>query len=122
MQLSLEDKLIIDNAMVLVVKTIGLNNDLFDEFIAEASNAPGLMMDGLLNDDALIRISFSKGLKDLPSAFLDQPKKVGAIDYLFCKLGEKYFMGDDKRRQSHLFLNLLSDLTNMKADLQGNEG
>ena len=77
--------------MVLVVKTIGLNNDLFDEFIAEASNAPGLMMDGLLNDDALIRISFSKGLKDLPSAFHDQPKKVGAVDYLFCKLGEKYF-------------------------------
>ena len=119
MELSLEDKLIIDHAMVLVVKTINLKNDLFDEFIAEANNAPGLMIDGLLNEDVLIRVSFSKCLKDLPGKFPDLQKKVGAIDYLFSKLGEKYFLENDKRKHSHLFLELLNDLTNMKADLKG---
>ena len=72
-------------------------------------------MNGLFNEDALIRQSCKNGLKDLPSVLADQAKKVETLDYLFNNLATKYFLEGDKRANSHLFLELLNDVTTMKS-------
>ena len=62
------------------------------------------MMGGLLNHDKLIRQSFHRGLKDIPAQLADEGGKVASIDFLFNTLADNYFVKNDKRQNSHLFL------------------
>ena len=46
-----------------------------------------------------------------------------AFDWLFSILADNYFLKNDQRPNSHLFLELLNDLVNMKmSTLAGSDG
>ena len=57
-----------------------------------------------MNHDKLIRQSFHRGLKDIPAQLADEGGKVASIDFLFNTLADNYFVKNDKRQNSHLFL------------------
>ena len=92
--------------MVLLVKTVKLENALFDDLVNDARQLPSLLMNGLMSDESRIQLAFNRAVSGMLANLTDTSKRSQALDYIFASLSKMFFNEGDMRPRSHYLFDL----------------